>query len=83
MAVDVAVLARRIRAAQGLEPCDVCIQGGQLVDVATGTVRPEPHPVESSRSDPVPATARSSRPLTSRIPLPARWPEDTSTSIRR
>ncbi|WP_191058132.1 adenine deaminase [Geminicoccus harenae] len=39
MAVDVAVLAKRIRAAQGLEPCDLCIQGGRLVDVATGMVR--------------------------------------------
>ncbi|WP_027133107.1 adenine deaminase [Geminicoccus roseus] len=40
MSVGVAVLARRILAARGLEPCDLSIEGGELVDVATGTVRP-------------------------------------------
>lgn len=40
MSVGTAVLARRILAARGMEPCDLSIEGGQLVDVATGTIRP-------------------------------------------
>ncbi|HEX2526139.1 MAG TPA: adenine deaminase [Geminicoccus sp.] len=39
MAVDVTVLTRRILAARGLEPCDLSIEGAQLVDVASGSVR--------------------------------------------
>jgi adenine deaminase len=40
MAVEVTVLTRRILAARGLEPCDLSIEGAQLVDVAAGTIRP-------------------------------------------
>jgi adenine deaminase len=40
MSVGAAVLAKRILAARGLEPCDLSIEGGELVDVAAGTVRP-------------------------------------------
>ena len=39
MAIDVGSLTRRIRAAQGLEPCDLSIEGGRIVDVASGSVR--------------------------------------------
>ncbi len=39
MTVNVAVLTKRIMAARGLEPCDLSIEGGRIVDVASGTVR--------------------------------------------
>jgi adenine deaminase len=35
---DVALLARRIRVARGLEPGDLLVQGGQVVNVFTGTI---------------------------------------------
>ena len=35
-----AILAGRIRAARGLDPCDLSIEGGLIVDVATGSIRP-------------------------------------------
>ena len=40
MEVGAATLAKRILAARGLEPCDLSIDGGMVVDVASGVVRP-------------------------------------------